>query len=163
MMIDPYRKLRPPLPTPEEDICACADAPPIVLQSHLSENPISCLRCNLEMPPERLGWSKDAVDGLAYWRQFHDCFYLLWLDSREFDGWAKAQLEDAASPVNTRGLALVAKLNAFRRTYYWWFQDNSADDWEPLSLCPRCGGDFVEWPGRLPRYLCEPCSIAVAS
>lgn len=55
---DPYRKLRPETATPEDELCKCADRPPIVLQGHLSSNPIACLRCNGEVPPERIGLVK---------------------------------------------------------------------------------------------------------
>src|SRR5205823_5984939 len=61
---DPYFMLRAPPPTPENEICSCRDDPPIKLMSLalLSENPIHCLRCNLEIPPERLRLDQPLVD-----------------------------------------------------------------------------------------------------
>src|SRR6188768_378604 len=116
---DPYEKLRPPPPTPEDELCSCVGSPPIVLQAHLSSNPISCADCNLEVPPEHVGFSEAIAEQIAYWRTFHDCFYMLWLYSGEFEDCAKAQLENPISAVNMRGLELVSDLNTLRRTYYW--------------------------------------------
>lgn len=157
---DPYWKLRPPPATPREELCSCADSPPIMLQAHLSSNPLSCVTCNLEVPPERVGFSSALAEKLAFWQGFHDCFYLLWLDSGVFESWAKAQLEDPGSPVNERGLELVSDLNAFRRTYYWWFQDTGAEDFQPVSRCPACQAEMRAQHGR---QVCERCSIIVAN
>ena len=120
---DPYWKLRPPPPTPDDETCACTSVTPVVLQPHLSPNPLSCARCNLEVPPDRIRFDEHVADSLASWRDFHDCFYFLWLDSGEFEEWAKGHLRDPMSAVNTRGLELVAQINVFRRCYLWWFQD----------------------------------------
>jgi ribosomal protein S27AE len=157
---DPYWKLRPMPPTPEDEICACTSSPPVVLQPHLSPNPLSCLVCNLEVPPERIGFSSALAEALAFWRTFHDCFYHLWLDSGEFESWARAQLETPESPVNTRGLRLVAELNRSRRAYYWWFQDSGVETFQPATHCPRCATPLAS-AGQ--RWLCESCSIVVAN
>jgi hypothetical protein len=103
--VDPYWKLRPALPPQDDEICASVRSPPIVLQAHLSPNPVSCLLCNLEVSPERIGFSESIAEQLAFWQRFHDCFYFLWLDSGEFEAWAKAQLENPTSEVNKRGLS----------------------------------------------------------
>ncbi len=153
---DRYWKLRPMPPTPEDELCSCPHRPPIVLQPHLSANPVSCSACNREVLPEHIGYSPGTAEKLADWQRFHDCFYFLWLDSREFESWAKAQLEDPVSPVNQRGLALVAELNQTRRAYYWWFEDTGSADWEPTLQCPRCKGDLIE---QQTRRVCETCSI----
>ena len=50
---DPYWKLRPVGPTPADEICRCADLKGVVLRDSLGENPIHCLVCNGEVPPER--------------------------------------------------------------------------------------------------------------
>jgi hypothetical protein len=157
---DPYWKLRPPPPTPDGELCSCAGTPSLVLQAHLSYNPLSCIACNLEVPPERVGFSEALAEKLAFWQSFHDCFFRFWLDSGEFESWAKTQLEDPRSPVNTRGLELVAELRALRPTYYWWFQDNGAEDFQPLSRCPACQNVLLE---RLGRHVCEQCFIVVAN
>jgi hypothetical protein len=156
---DPYWKLRPPRPTPAEELCSCPDSPAVVLQPHLSANPLVCMACNLELPPERLGFSEALAEKLAFWQTFHDCFFHLWLDSAEFESWARAQLEDTDSPVNKRGRELVSELNTYWPAYYWSFQDSRSADLEPLSGCPACGRHLTERHGRA---VCEDCSILVA-
>jgi hypothetical protein len=157
---DPYWHLRPLPPTPDDEICSCADAPPILLQPHLSRNPVACLICNLEVPPERIRFSAALAQGLAHWQSFYNCFDFLWLDSAEFEAWAKSQLEDPSSPVNTRGLELVAELNQVRRTYYSWFQDTGAEDFQPTTRCPLCTAPLIQVHRR---RLCEACSISVST
>lgn len=164
---DQYWRLRPPPPTPDDELCACTSLTPIVLQPHLSANPLSCACCNLEVPPERIGFDERVADWLAAWRDFHASFYLLWLDSGEFEEWAKGQLSGPTSAVNTRGLELVAQMNVFRRCYLWWFQDEGAEDWQPAKECPRCVGVLqIRFKGERPQCgalaVCESCSIAFA-
>lgn len=157
---DPYLKLRPTPPTPTDELCLCDDSPAIVLQSHLSPNPISCAHCNLEVPPEQIGFSVELAEALAHWREFHDAFYRLWLDSGEFEAWAADQLSDPQSTVNLRAFELVSKLNEHRRAYLWWFQDNTRDDFIPISNCPKCDAALKVFRGRL---RCEVCSIIFAN
>jgi hypothetical protein len=154
---DPYWKLRPEGPTPDDELCSCTDSPPIVLQEHLSSVPLACLKCNGEVPPERIGFSEELAEKIAFWRDLHYALKTLWLDSGEYEAWAKARLEDPAGSLAVRGLEIVAELNAFRRTYYSWFEDQSVEDYEPMSPCPRCGGELVP---RFKRRVCEECSIA---
>jgi hypothetical protein len=71
---------------------------------------------------ERFDFDVALVDALASWRDFHDSFYHLWLDSGEFEDWAAGQLRDPSSPVNTRGLDLVRRLGIHHRCCLWWFR-----------------------------------------
>lgn len=146
--------------SPNHDRCVCPDAPPLLLRSDLGPHPVACARCNHDVSPEALALSAELTDALASWRRFHDCFYLLWLDSAEFEGWARDQLATPSSPVNTRGLALRARLDAVRRTYFWWFQDAGAPDHRPATACPNCAAALVE-QGLFGR-ICDGCSILVA-
>ncbi len=155
---DPYWKLRPKPATPDDEVCSCGDQPPIVLQDHLSENPLACLKCNGEVSPERIGFTAELADGLAYWRHLHAVLYALWLDSDEYED-GPARLEDPAGQVNVNGLDLVRELNNYRRSYYWWFQDASVDDFVPLSKCPCCAAEFGESFGK---SVCEACAIVAA-
>ncbi len=157
---DPYWRLRPPAPTPADEICSCTDAHPIVLNAALSQNPIYCVSCNRELPPERVGFSTEEAQGLDYCRAFYNAFFFLWLDCDEFEAWAKAQLSDPNSRVNTLAFEVVSDLNNYRPTFLWWFQDDGAEDFEPLSRCPRCGASLAEcWD-----YLCcKACSILVSN
>ena len=164
---DPYWKLRPPPPTPQDEICHCADNTPLVLQPHLSPDPISCARCNLEVPPERVGFSATIAEALACWQSFQECFSLLWLDSGEFEQWAAAQLLDPSSAVNTRGVELAVQLSGFRRCYLSWFQREEKCAGIRTTECPRCSSRLgARFKGERPQggtlYVCEPCSIALA-
>jgi hypothetical protein len=165
---DPYWRLRPPPPTPSDEICACASVEPVLLQANLSRNPLSCARCNLEVPPERIGFDEKLAEALAYYRELHYCFYFLWLASGNFEDWAAAQLRDPSSEVNSRGIELASRIDAFRRCYLWWFQDEGADDWVPPTRCPRCAGALeTRFKGERPQggslLVCEDCSVALAT
>jgi hypothetical protein len=161
---DPYESLRPEPPTPEDELCKCVDRPPIVLQRHFSSNPIACLKCNLEVPPERIGFTAELAGYVTFWRNLHGALYLLRLDSEDFEEWAIKQLEDPEGRVNVEALELVGELNKFRRPYYRWFEDQSVDDFVPLRLCPRCSAELVEFVGSFgPSSVCDNCSVAVWS
>jgi hypothetical protein len=164
---DPYWKLRPRPATPEDEICMCASVTPLVLQPHMSTNPLSCARCNLEVPPERIGFDEALADALAHWLRLHDCFYFLWLDSGDFEAWAKLHLSDPSSVVNSLGLDMVLRVSKFRRCYLCWFQDEGAEDWVPATKCPRCTGPLESrFRGERPQggglVVCEKCSIALS-
>jgi hypothetical protein len=164
---DQYWKLRPLPPTPENEICVCTSDNPILLQPHLSSNPLSCARCNLEVPPERIGFDEAVASELAYWQRLHDCFYFLWLDSGDFEQWAMMHLQDPSSTINTRGIQLAKTINRFRRCYLWWFQDESPDDWVAPTKCPMCMGPLeIRFKDERPQggslLVCEQCSIALA-
>lgn len=158
---DPLEKLRPAPPTPVDELCSCAGSPALLLRSTLGPNPIACAACNLEVLPERLAISNELAESLAGWRSFHDCFYLLWLDSGEFEAWALRELTDPRSVVHARGLSVRTELEQVRRSYYWWFQDVGSDDFVALSSCPLCGVKLVEMG--LVGLVCEDCSVLVAN
>ena len=168
MIEDPYRKLRPQLATPSDEICVCGSDTPIVLQAHWSPNPLSCARCNLEVPPERIGLDAPLAEAVATWRQFHEAFDTLWLDSGEYEEWAAVQLSKPTSPVNLRGLALAHRLNERRRCYLWWFWSGGEGEEEAVpGACPRCSQALeVRFSGERPQggslMVCERCSIAIA-
>jgi hypothetical protein len=111
------------------------------------------------VPPERIEFSADLAEHVAFWRNVHDALFTLWLDSSDYELWARAQLEDPRGPVNLRGAEVVQELNRHCRTYYWWFQASSANDFIAPSQCPRCLAKLVE---RFGRAVCEACSIVVA-
>jgi hypothetical protein len=165
---DPYLPLRPEPLTPDDEICRCDAGTPVLLQPHLSSNPLVCARCNGEVPPDRIGFDEALARDIAWWQRFHDCFYFLWLDSAEFEAWAAGHLRDPDSTVNSSGLELAAKISPLCRCYLSWFQDKSADDWAPATECPRCGGALeVRFKGERPQggslLVCETCSVALLS
>lgn len=158
---DPYLKLRPDPPTPPDEICACADGPPVVLRPRLGPNPLACLRCNAEAPPERIGLSESLADEIAGFRDFHGAFDHLWLDSGEFEAFAAAELANPTSVVNRRGLQLVERLARVHEAYYGWFQDGTAEPPAVFEDCPACGRSLETYAGRFPRKLCRGCRIAL--
>ncbi len=113
---DPFWKLRVPDPIPPDELCSCTDAPPLLLRTAFGPCPVACSRCNLELRPETLAPSAELVDNLASWRDFYGAFYALWLDSEEFETWARSQLADPTGPVNVRGLTLRSHLESNSNT-----------------------------------------------
>ncbi len=81
----------------------------------LGENPIHCMRCNLEIRPEELQLTASMVDSVVQWRDMWGSIYKLWLDSGAYEEWAAIQLTNPASPANQQGIALneqLAEMNA---------------------------------------------------
>ncbi len=163
MADDRYAMLRPPGPTPANEICSCSGTPAVKLMSVLGHNPVACVACNLEVAPERLELPPKLVEAIAHWRSVQDALYRLWLDSGAYQEWAAGELRAIASPANRLGRAVQGQLNRLRRCYYWYFQDESAADFAPISKCPSCGGEMQPYEGGvIPQRACEECSILCA-
>jgi hypothetical protein len=159
---DKYFKLRPPLPTPPEEICSCLGVPPIKLMYALGDNPIHCMKCNLEVDPTILDLPIELVEEIAYWRSIYGAVDALWLASGEYEEWARMQLADISNPLNQQGREIQANLNPIRRCYYWYFQDQSADDYEPLIACPSCAARLgLYTAGIFEQRICDLCGIVV--
>jgi hypothetical protein len=159
---DKYFKLKPPPPTPADEICSCPDSPPIKLMSSLGDNPIHCMNCNLEVDPASLDVPTDLVEEIAYWRWVYNSIDNLWLASGEYEEWAQIQLSDISNPLNQSGREIQAALNLIRPCYYWYFQDQSADDYEPLEMCPSCGARLKLYTGGIfEQRICDVCNIVV--
>ena len=116
---DPYLRLRTPPPTPSDEICRCSDTPPVKLMTALGANPLHCMRCNLEVPPEALPLPIELVGPLADWAQVHDALDRLWLDSGPYEAWALEELINPSSPSNKRGFDIRSDIERVRRCYYW--------------------------------------------
>ncbi|MBA2611888.1 MAG: DUF2310 family Zn-ribbon-containing protein [Bacteroidetes bacterium] len=162
--MDKYSKLRPPKQTPDSEICKCSDTPPIVLQSSLSYNPISCADCNLEVDVNSLDFNNMLIEKIADWRDFHFCFFKLWLDSGEFEIWAKEQLSNPESSVNKRALIIREEIGITRECFYWWFIDNLSAGYNSLVKCPNCSNDLIRRKNKFntDTKICEDCNIIVA-
>lgn len=143
---DPYWKLRPLGPTPDEEICHCSSIGSIMLRDSLSPNPLYCVHCNGEVAPERIGFSETIAEQIAFWRGLFRSLYVLWLDSGEYEQWALQQLTNPRGTVNVRGMECAASLNQFTRTYYWWFVDNSAAGFVEPTDCFVCGKSLSPMP-----------------
>lgn len=159
---DPYWKLRPPGPTPDDELCACPAVEAIVLRDSLGANPLYCLECNGEVAPERIGFDAGIAEETARWLSVYRAMTLLWLDSCEYESWALARLLEPRGQVNLRGLAVVRRLNDYVRAYYWWSPHNDpfVDEPRPES-CPFCERHLAK-TARHSRQKCEDCSIVVA-
>jgi hypothetical protein len=81
---DLYWRLRPAGPTPDDEICHCPAGTAVMLRDGLSDNPLFCVACNGEVPPERLGFDERFAEEIANWLSTHDSLYRLWLDSGEY-------------------------------------------------------------------------------
>jgi hypothetical protein len=156
---DIYAKLQVPEATPEDEICSCSGAPPIKLMSRRQVggfNPIHCLDCNLEVPPQRLELSADIVEEIASWDWEHGALATLELASGSYETWAQSRLLDTESPTNIAGRALAGKLSAFRPCYAWFFQPQADPTWQPRTTCPVCGKSLEQYDaGIFPQLLCE--------
>ncbi len=161
-MSDRYEKLMSPPQTPAEDICACPELPPTKLMQALGSNPISCMNCNLEVDPHTLPLSDKLIEEIAFWTGIHDAIYRLWLASGEYEDWARGELLNISNPFNQEGQQIQSELNLIRRCYFWYFQDETSDDYEVLKACPSCGVHLTQYIGGIfPQLVCEACSIVV--
>ncbi len=161
---DIYFKLRLPDPTPEDELCHCVGQPPIKLMNALGRNPFHCMDCNLEIRPESLLLGETLVEKSARWNSLADAIYRLWLDSDAYESWARDELSNIGSTVNQLGLSLRGELVALRQCYYWYFQDQSSEEYLPLRQCPRCGDALQPYSaGIFEQLTCEGCGIVVVS
>lgn len=160
---DRFFKLRAPPQTPEDEICKCEATKPIKLMQALGYNPLHCIDCNLQIAPESLSLSESLIEHIAEWSRLYDAIDRLWLDSGAYEDWAEVQLLDITSPVNQRGLAVRQELEAIRPCYYWCFQDESSESFEPLTLCPACQRPLTKYPhGIFPQLICQSCTLIMS-
>jgi predicted nucleic acid-binding Zn ribbon protein len=158
--MDAFQKLRPSPPTPAGELCHCVSVGPMLLMSHLSENPLLCMECRGEVPPERLNLSPDVAESVANWNHLFRAFETLWLDSGEYEEWARSILENPSSPVNARGLDVAQQLSVTVPTYYHLFGDATLEDWKAPTSCPHCG----QQPTRVKGWLvCEECAMEIGA
>jgi hypothetical protein len=152
-MPDPFFRLRPQPPTPEDELCDCRQANDIYLAHKLGSNPLYCLSCNGEVAPERLGFGEALAERIARWNTAYGALYALWLDSGEYEPWAKEKLMDIKGQVSRDGLEVVRELGAFAKTYYLWFYED-----KPPATCPACGAP-LHFREDCKRLLCDRCHI----
>lgn len=160
MINDLYIRLKPPEPTPENEICKCSIGTPIKLMSSLSYNPIHCMICNLETLPERLKIDVKIIDMIISWRHIHDSLYHLWLDSDEYELFALNKLTNINSRVNKLGREIQNKINNSIECYYWYFQCTGSDSFIPIKNCPVCGEKLTKFIGsNILQKICSNCMI----
>lgn len=137
--------------------CECDEITGLILVDILTENPIHCLTCKNEIDPEVLSLSVQMVDRIADWRSIYSGLFSLWLDSGEYESWAKEKLSDKNGQVNRNGMEIIEELSKIYPAYYWWFKED--DEHEP-EACPLCikplTNKFKHGNGE-----CIPCKIII--
>ncbi len=140
--MDAYDKLRP---WTKIEACECASVEGLVLVDVLTDNPLHCDFCRKEVDPERLNLTVEETESVATWFSSASALYRLWLDSGEYEDYAKARLLDPKGQVNRVGLEVARMLSARIPTRLWFFSDT--DDGE-LTHCPICQNELdlnVKW------------------
>lgn len=156
-MDDPYFKLRPEPPTPKGELCDCENISEIYIAHKLGSNPVYCLRCNGEVIPEKLAFGERLAKAIAFWNSVYGYLYGLWLNSGEYEQWARDRLLDPKGQVNSQGMELAKQLGRIVKAYYLWFYES--DETVPKA-CPICGSEFVEREGS--KFLfCESCLLII--
>lgn len=123
-----------------------------------SENPLYCARCSREIPPESIGFDEELANEIAWWHK-NQMFNCMLLASDEFSSGAARRLADAGAPFNKSGRELVARLNQYRRAYYWMYSFDEAETAsDSLPICPSCGNALTRYEAT-ELFVCEPCSI----
>ena len=157
--MDVYAKLNPPVPTPADELCSCATVAALLLQPHLSSRSDTSVRRLLVRGAARADLAPDILaESLGEWASFQDAFETLWLDSGEYEDFARAVLEDFNSPLNQRGYSLALELDAILSCRYCLFQDTGRDNYVDPTTCPRCSAELTpaeKWQE------CARCKIVV--
>ena len=130
--MNPFDLLRPD--TIQEQ-CECDSLEQVVMVNLLTDNPLHCIKCRKEITPERLPLTSDDLREISGWNSIANALYKLWLDSTEYETYAKEKLLDPNGRVNKRGLEAARHLSSKIPTWYWFFRD--ADDETP-DKCPVC-------------------------
>jgi hypothetical protein len=147
--MDAYNKLRP---WTQIEACECASVKGLLLVDLLTDNPLHCALCRKEVDPERLHLTVQETEAVARWFSVANALYRLWLDSGEYEDYAKARLLDPNGQVNRHGLQVAQTLSARLPTRLWLFHDT--DDGEPTN-CPVCSSELdtdVKWgTGKCPK------------
>ena len=131
--MDVYQKLRP---WNEIEACQCPSIEGLLLVDLLTDNTLHCSACKREVDPERVQLTAGETEAVARWFSAVAALRRLWLDSGEYEEYAKARLMDPAGQVNRDGLQVARQLSARIPTRLWFFRD--PDDGEPTQ-CPVCG------------------------
>lgn len=149
-----YDRLRP---FTEIKACQCEEITGLLLVYILTDNPIHCIKCKKEIDPERLKLSPKLVDKIAECFQVNRSLYQLWLDSGEYEIWAKQKLLAPTSQVNYQGMAIAKELSDQWPTYYWWFHDEEDD---AATVCPNCEEKLDE-EVIFEKRKCDQCRVVV--
>lgn len=147
-----YHRLRP---NTHIESCECAAVEELLLVDIMTDNPLHCGRCRKQVDPERLQLTVEETELVAQWFSAASALYKLWLDSGEYEDFARRCLLDPQGQVNRVGLEVARRLGHTVPTRLWFFHDT--DDGVPAQ-CPFCGRTLdteVKWgTGR-----CSVCPV----
>jgi predicted nucleic acid-binding Zn ribbon protein len=146
------------------ELCECTGPTALKLMTALSADPVHCVACNLIVPLDRLSLQDSLRDDLRRWGAVMCAVDYLWIDSGDYELWALGELSDISSPINRHGLELREQLDGERHAYYWFFQDESTDEFHPIERCPSCRGVLrdYEGDGLFEQLVCANCRILTA-
>ena len=150
--MDSYQKLRP---WTDIEACDCASVNGLLLVDLLTNNPLHCAFCRKEVDPERVQLTVEETEAVARWFSSAGALYRLWLDSGEYEKFAKSCLLDPRGQVNRDGIAIARMLSSRIPTRLWFFSDT--DDGVPTN-CPICSEPLdleVKWG----TGMCKACQI----
>src|SRR6266446_2606861 len=99
-----YDRLRP---WTQIESCECDSVNGLFLVDILTDNPLQCDSCRKEVDPERLALTTEETESVARWYAAATALYQLWLDSGEYEEYAKARLLDPNGQVTRDGLKLA--------------------------------------------------------
>jgi hypothetical protein len=99
-----YDKLRP---WTAIEACQCETLTELLLVDQLTDNPIHCASCRCEVDPERLQLTDNEVESIARWYSVASSLYRLWLDSGEYENYAKQKLLDPRGQINQQARELA--------------------------------------------------------
>ncbi len=130
------------------------------MASFLFWNPIHCINCNLEISPESINLNQKLIDEIANWAGLYGAIDQLWIDSSEYEAWAKRELTNIKSRINKLGLSVNRSMNKIRKSYYWYFQDESDENFIAFERCPKCNRKLMDYNnGIFKQKICERCLI----
>lgn len=113
------------------------------------------MQCNGEVLPDKLACGARLAEAIAFWNSVSGSLVRLWLDSGEYEQWARDRLLDPKGEVNSQGMEIAKQLGSIAKTYYAWF---SEDPETVPKACPLCAAELVRKKGSK-SLLCEPCLL----
>ena len=150
--MDVYQRLRP---RTDIEPCNCPSINGLLLVDLLTDNPLHCDFCRNQVDPERLQLTVEETEAVARWFSSAAALYRLWLDSGEYEVYAKSCLLDPKGQINRDGIALARRLSARVPTRLWFFSDT--DDGVPTN-CPVCL-EPLELAVKWGTGVCKACPI----
>ena len=126
---DAYQRLRP---WTDIERCECVSVESLLSVDLLTDNPIHCGVCRNEIDPERLQLTDEEVHEIAHWFSEASALFRLWLNSGEYEQYAKQRLLDPQGQINVDGREIARKLSEKWPTRHWFFYDT--DDGEPTIV-----------------------------